>query len=329
MSRPMSLFAPSFKRFDTEEFTNRISCGMGCVSVTGSQCVPRCAHCEGSVLRHLPEVVSPDALLEYARAWSRKGGTGILVSGGSQRDGSVPIEPFTETMRRIREELGLRVLVHTGLVKRAGARALRDAQVDGALMDVVGYDATIRSVLHLDARTMDFERALGLLEEHDVPAIPHVIIGLHYGRIRGESTALDIIRRYQARALVLVLFRPVPFTSMARCDPADPETAGSVFREARLSFPDIPVLLGCERPLGKHRDRTDLMALEAELDGVAFPSEALLRTLQQRGTHIEFKIECCAVEGLVRKRSPAVRNSISMDNLLPGSGRDDGTTARS
>ena len=297
MSNTISFFAPSFKRYDADGFSNVTSCGTSMVSVTGEWCALQCGHCAGGILKHARPAETPEKLMEEARRLARKKGDSILISGGSRRDGSVPLEPFVPVMRQIKEELGLKILVHTGLVNERSADALARAPIDCAMLDVVGDDETIRQVLNLNAGTEDFERALVLLEERKIPLAPHVIFGLGFGEVRGESTALRMIRGRAISSLVLVLFRPTPHTPMSRCRPLDPEDAGRLFKEARSLFPDVPVVLGCERPMGRHRDRTDLLALEAGLDGIAFPSDLALRAARESDIRVRYRTECCAMIG--------------------------------
>ena len=38
--------------------------------------------------------------------------------------------------------------------------------------------------------------------------VPHIVIGLHYGRILGEARALDIVARHRVHSLVLVVVMP-------------------------------------------------------------------------------------------------------------------------
>jgi len=265
------------------------------VSVTGEWCALQCGHCAGGILKHTRAATTPEKLMEEAQRLAQKGGDSILISGGSRLDGSVPLEPFVSMMRRIKEELGLKILVHTGLVNEESADALAGAPIDCAMLDVVGDDRTIRQVLHLNASTKDFERALVLLEERRIPSAPHVILGLGFGEVRGESRAFNMIRGKAISALVLVLFRPTPHTPMSRCRPLDPEDAGRLFQEARSLFPDVPLVLGCERPMGRHRDRTDLLAIEAGLDGIAFPSDSALRAARENGMNVRYRTECCAM----------------------------------
>ncbi len=279
-------------------------------------------------MKHIPATPDPEALWRHGRRLAERGAESILVSGGSGPDGSVPLEPFAQVMKRLREELGLRVLVHTGLVRESVADALAEAGVDCAMMDVVGDEETIRKVLRLDARPEDFEQALALLSERGVPTAPHVVVGLHCGEIRGERRTLAMIREVSVMSLVLVLFRPTPGTDLQACRPVDPEEVGEFFGEARRRFPGLPLILGCERPLGVHGDRTELLAVRAGMDGIAFPSEGTIEEVKRTGEEIRVIYECCALAGIPERPKQGSRTHQEPNGYSNGSRiRDDSGTS--
>jgi uncharacterized radical SAM superfamily protein len=238
---------------------------------------------------------TPKALKEAANRLARKGGRTILVSGGADRKGEVPLLDFIETIKEIRTEFGLKVLVHTGLVSPGLADGLAAAGIDLAMLDIIGDQETIREVYHLQASVEDYEQSLKNLVERGIPTAPHVVMGLHFGQVRGEGRALKMISCYPVKTLVLVGFRPIPKTAMAHVPPPSPETLGELFVLARSLFPRTPVVLGCERPLGLHRRQTDLLALQAGLDAVTYPSDKTVQWAKEQGIPIHYHTDCCAL----------------------------------
>ncbi len=105
--------------------------------------------------------------------------------------------------------------------------------------------------------------------------VPHIVIGLHYGRILGEPAALDIVSRHPVHSLVLVVVMPFYARPGTFATPATSDV-GRIFLEARRRIPDRQVLLGCARPPGMHRRVTDAYAVIAGLDGIAFPADGAL-----------------------------------------------------
>jgi lipoyl synthase len=291
----LSFFFPSFKKIVSPPGPVSGTCGTTALSVTGSYCGLNCEHCGGLILKNMRPARTPQSLKEEALRVAEKGGQTILISGGADRKGMVPLMGFTEAIKEIRSELRLKVLVHTGLVSPQQADALAEARVDLALLDIIGHNKTIREVYHLKASVRDYEGSLKLLADRGVPMAPHVVLGLHFGQILGEPEALRLIADYPIQSLVMVGFRPIPGTGMAKMKPPTPEALGDLFGLARRLFPETPVVLGCERPLGLHRRKTERLAIEAGLDGIAYPSEQVIQWAEEKGIKIDYQADCCAL----------------------------------
>lgn len=303
-------FAPALKHYDTPEFKQEGSCRIQPVSITGGECRLMCDHCRAGILERMRPARTIESLLNLASRLSREGVTSLLVSGGSDHRGVVPLGPFASTLARIRENYGIRVIVHTGIVDATLAASLSEAGVEAVLIDIPGDDATIAEVLHLDgATTADYHDSLANLCAAGLNVVPHVVIGLHHGRILGESAALRMISRHPVRGLVLVGLRPLPHTPMATVIPPKPEEMADVFREARELFPGTPVMLGCERPGGRHKELTDNLALEAGLNGIAFPADGVVARARELGLKPRFSGICCA--------APFADIAMSTDRISP------------
>ena len=82
--------------------------------------------------------LSPEELFELCTKLKQDGAKGCLVSGGCLPDGSVPLDGFVDALGRIKQELGLTVFVHTGIINLETAVSLKQAGVDAALIDVIG-----------------------------------------------------------------------------------------------------------------------------------------------------------------------------------------------
>ena len=166
----------------------------------------------------------------------------------------MPYERFYPTIEKLKREFPhLRIAVHSALLDEVRAKRMESAGVDVAMMDVIGAQETIRDVYHLDRPVADFEATLAALSATKMEVVPHIVIGLHYGRLLGEENALDIIARYQVAALILVVVSPIyapadkPFATIGTDDVA------KVFVAARQRIHNAPVQLGCIRPAGLHK----------------------------------------------------------------------------
>jgi hypothetical protein len=87
---------------------------------------------------------------------------------------------------------------------------------------------------------------------------------------------------------------PIHGTAMAKVPPPKPGDIAKVASVARLMFPNTPLILGCMRPKGAMCSETEILALKAGVDAVAFPSEQAVKYAQSKGCKISFSSYCCA-----------------------------------
>lgn len=294
--RRIDFHAPGLKRYATEELEQRAPERFTAVSLTGSKCALQCDHCKSSVLDGMRAIPEGQSLFDVAQSLAARGGRGLLVSGGMSADGRVPHLEHIAAIARVKRELGQKVILHTGLVDDAAACAMKSAGVDGAFIDVIGSDETIREVYHLKKKTVaDFEASLDSLCRAGLEVVPHIVLGLHYGRMRGEERALEIVARHPVSALILVILMPILSTPMRGVEPPTPEEVGTFFARARLRLPSTPVYLGCARPGGLHKRQTDRLAVDMGLNGIAYPAEGVVAYARERGLEPSFHEACCSI----------------------------------
>lgn len=289
--------APGFRRFKTREYAQESVRHFVTLSVTGSRCALNCDHCGTVKLRGMKDLPEQRFdLYEMCKTAKEAGARGVLISGGCDAQGRVPLLRHVPALVRVREELGLIIRVHPGLVDEPMAKGLAEVGIDGAMMDIIGHDDTIRDVYHIDgATTADFEAGLAHLDRHGVPMIPHIICGLHYGRMLGEWEALEIIARHPPKLLVLVVLTPLAGTKMAEVPLPDVDELGGFFRDARRRLPETPIMLGCARPLGPVKKEIDRHALLAGFNGIAYPAEGSVALAKSLSLSPEFVDACCGV----------------------------------
>jgi hypothetical protein len=294
-TRVIEFYAPGLKRWETSEWKPANPRRFLPVSVTGAACALQCDHCQAKVLEGMVSVRLEENLFEVARRLRAQGSEGLLVSGGSTRTGGVPLLPHLRHVPRIREELGMRVIVHSGVVSPTLAEGLAAAGVDGVMLDIIGADETIRDVYHLDLTTADFERSLSLLAERGMRIIPHIVCGLHYGRFLGEHTALEMISRHPVSTLIIVVLVPLVGTPMGHLPPPPVEDVTAFFADARAAMPETKVNLGCARPLGAMKGELDRAAIDCGLNGIAYPAEGTVAYARSRGLEPRFYEYCCSL----------------------------------
>jgi uncharacterized radical SAM superfamily protein len=286
-------YAPSFMYYKTSHYCSSPEV-FPTISITGRSCGLGCKHCGGLVLDTMYPALTPEKLYSLCVQFKRKGALGCLISGGCLPDGSVPINRFLDAFEKIKRELDLTVFVHTGIINSDTAEALSKARVDAALIDVIGSDQTIKEICKLNTKVEDYSNSLRALHESGIAFIPHVIVGLHYGKLEGEMHALEMISQYEPSALVIIAFMPIRGTEMENVEPPKPSEIARVTAAARSMFPETPLVLGCMRPKGRHRAKTDILTIKAGVDAIAFPSEDAVRYAEDRGCRVTYSSLCCS-----------------------------------
>jgi uncharacterized radical SAM superfamily protein len=291
----IDFYAPGLKRWQTQEWTPRNPRRFLPISVTGSACALSCDHCQTKVLDGMISVRADQDLFTLARRLRAQGSEGLLVSGGSTRTGEVPLLPHLRHIPRIKSELGMKVIVHSGVVSPRLASGLAQAGVDGVMLDIIGADETLRDVYHLDLTVADMENSLRLLSGEGLRIIPHIVLGLHYGTFLGEHRALEMLTRYPVSTLILVVLTPLSGTPMEHIPPPPVDQVAQFFGTARLAAPSTPVNLGCARPLGQAKTDLDQAAIDLGLNGIAYPADGAIGYAAARGLTPRLFEYCCSL----------------------------------
>jgi uncharacterized radical SAM superfamily protein len=296
-TRLVRFSTPTFKEYESSELQ---SCGKNsfpAFSITAGGCALMCDHCEAKILEPMIPAIKPEMLDRKVRDLiEREDLQGFLLSGGSNRRNEINYSRFYPVIERLKRDFPhLRVAIHTALTDTAGAKEMEAAGVDTAMLDVIGAQETIRDVYHLDRPVDDFERTLEAICATSMQVSPHIVIGLHYGRLLGEENALDIIARHDCQALVLVVIMPF-YARPGTFQTPSTRDVGSIFMAAREKLPDRHVLLGCARPPGMHKRVTDAYAVMAGLDGIAFPADGAVSVANAIGRPFHQAHACCSIK---------------------------------
>jgi len=284
---------PGQKKYFNRYYQNRAASFVN-LSVTGSRCELRCAHCGGRLLQTMVSVPTPEAMFTAVDRLVAKNCKGILVSGGCNAAGEVPLLPFVEAIKYAKKR-GLKTLVHAGLINRTTAYMLAEAGVDQVLLDIIGDTDTIREVYHLDRKPEDYYNGMRICQEVGLKIAPHVVIGLHFGQIRGETYALDMIKQIKSEVMVLVILTPMADTDMEKVEPPVMEQVGTIMRKALQQNLETPVTLGCARPPGIYKRQVEKMAVDYGINGIAYPDESTVAYAESCGRKAIFVEECCSL----------------------------------
>ena len=263
------------------------------LSITGPRCDLRCDHCQGKLLESMIPADDPDALFEKCLALERTGRCGVLISGGCDRDGCLPWEPFLPAIRAVKEKTRLFISVHAGFIRENDAAGLKQAGVDQALVDVIGDDETLQRIYHVPFGVERIAAGLEALQKAGVPIVPHIVCGIDYGRMRGEQKALDIVAPFKVEQVVVLSLMGIPATPVQRVNPPAAEAVAELIALARFKLPETLISLGCARPRGSRR--LEVLAVDAGVNRMALPSDEAVERARSYGLDIRYQQTCCSV----------------------------------
>lgn len=295
--RPIRFSSPTFKEYQTDELSGCGKNSFPAFSITAAACGLNCDHCQKKILEPMIPATNPEMLDRKVRDMIMlQNLQGFLLSGGSNKRNEIRYERYLPVVEQLKRDFPhLKIAIHTALLDETLARSMESAGVDTAMMDVIGAQETIRDVYHLDRPVEDFEATLAALTATKMDVVPHIVIGLHYGKLLGEQNALDIISRYPVHSLVLVVIMPFYAKPGTFATPSEHDV-GRIFLAARETIPDRQVLLGCARPAGMHKRVTDSYAIMAGLDGIAFPAEGAVAVSEAIGRPYHQEHACCSIK---------------------------------
>ena len=284
---------PSAKRYHNQYYENHPASFVN-FSITGTSCACNCEHCNTKLLKTMLPVNTPQLFREEVRRLKERGCTGILVSGGADQEGKVPLKPFLEVIGEA-VEAGFQVVVHSGILDHSTALGLKNAGVHHITMDIIGDITTIREVYHLAAKPLDYLESMLICSELGLSFSPHVVIGLHFGQIKGEYRALEMIAQTKPDNIVLVILTPMKKTGMADIQPPLLQEVGLVMEAAVEAAKDSSLALGCARPPGTYKREIEKKAVDLGFSTIAYPDESTVRYCLEQGLRPIFFESCCCL----------------------------------
>ena len=292
----INFYTPTFKVFQTSELKDCGKSAWPAVSITGGDCKLQCDHCKAKILDPMLPARTPEDLWRVVNGIIEEGAQGMLLTGGSNHQNQVEYDAYYSTIRRIKDEFpDFKIAMHTALVDDDIALSMEQSGIDAAMMDVIGAQDTITQVYHLRRSVDDFEATLESLVATKMKVVPHIVIGLHYGRLLGEWNSLEIIQRHLPDAVVLVVVMPFYAPESRPFETPDSHAVGRFFMDARKALPSTPLLLGCARPPGVVKSQIDSYAVMAGLNGIAHPADGSVELAARLDRRVKVTPACCSI----------------------------------
>lgn len=255
------------------------------ISVTGSFCALKCAHCGGHYLSKMTDLSSLKITEDIK-------GTSCLISGGCDLDGKVQIMTHVETLKKLKGKH--RYNFHTGLLSEEEIKAIAPL-ADVVSFDFLGDAATIKDTLKLYKTVEDYAKCYSLLRKYCQHVAPHICIGLHGGEIRGEYEAVKALKKIGLEKLIFIVFIPTKGTEYADLKPPKLAEVIEFLSWARKELPTTPLIMGCMRPGGTYRTQLDEAAIECGINGIVQPVRSAVKKAEGLGLTMQENKECCAL----------------------------------
>jgi uncharacterized radical SAM superfamily protein len=265
-----------------------------------------CAHCKAHYLGHMADVSSPEKLKRFCVEHERGGGAGLLVSGGSTVEGRVPLKRFLPTLAWVKENTGLILNLHTGMLDMKEAEEVASTGADIVSVDMVGSEETLRDVYGLKASVEEYGATLTNLSDAGAASVaPHICVGLHFGELRGEYRALEQSLAIEPEVIVFLGLIPTAGTPMSGLSPPPIDKIVGLMGEAKRLSPRTEVSLGCMRSRG-YKTELEWRAIEAGVERVASASKSTVNRAAENGYKVKRLDGCCATPRALEERLAAL-----------------------
>jgi hypothetical protein len=270
------------------------------ISVTGGECALDCAHCNKKYLDGMKAITSKLDLEEHLLNHYNNGGVGALISGGCELDGSVPLINFLDSVKKVKNQTNNKLIIntHTGLLNEETAKKLAEANVDIVSFDINMDEDIIKEIYHLDKNVDDYKKAIVLLKKYKLNIVPHICVGLYYGKLHKELDSIKFIKESGINPSLIVLIALIPpKTSNVKFEKLNPIDIAKVITTIRFIFPSTEISLGCMRPRGVMKVEFEKKAINAGVTRIEIPSPLTLKWLKTINPNIKFKFysACCAI----------------------------------
>lgn len=235
------------------------------ISITGKWCALKCKHCNGRYLNGMIHA-NPENFIEAVESLWRNGTRGVLISGGFDSEGKLPIEPYVEKLREIKKKTGIFVSAHLGLMRN---KQLLENLV--GVVDVVDYEylwskQMINHVKNLPYSREAYNQVLKSMIESGLEVVPH-IYAWHPWIAREElKKELEYLNDVGASRVVLLIYIPAKNEELnARID-----DVLRCIEYARNTFCG-DMYMGCMRPWTIKKELDKVLIEEGIVDRIVNP----------------------------------------------------------
>lgn len=269
------------------------------ISVTGEDCELECEHCNKKYLHSMLQAPTEEQFRQVLESLIRKGAIGALLSGGSTKNGKVPLLKYKEILDKFTDQYPEFYLnSHVGLVDFAEALELKMAGIQTVSFDLVMDPRIIHEVFHMQDDPSDYLATYENLKEAKLDVVPHVLVGGYFGKVDREIDILKMLLPNAPRLIVFIALIPPKSSTgeikVSFSQPSPIDIAKLIFI-AKAMIPNAELSLGCMRPKGKQTEKIEQLAILAGVNRVEIPSKNTQEWALKLGFKLEFYNACCAI----------------------------------
>jgi uncharacterized radical SAM superfamily protein len=234
----------------------------------------------------------PGSLGPIGKMVCQEGALGLLISGGCDKEGRVPLIERIGEIGSLKE-MGLLLNVHTGHVDEAEVETLVNTGIDRFSVDLHRSADVIKNVLHQNGGKERYEATLrALCRKAPGRVVPHICAGLDGDQVLYEKECVDMAMEHEIAALVLIRHMPTKASQLHLAEQLSDERFYELVEHA-VDRSDVPVLLGCMRPRGS--GQVELECARRGIAGIANLRSDTEKILCEDGFTIERRSLCCAL----------------------------------
>lgn len=254
------------------------------VSLTGTWCALRCSYCDGRYLRGMIHVTPGDIEEKIQGLWLN-GVRGVLISGGFNKEGRLPVEPYLDKLVEIKKRTGLFMSIHLGLLRD---RDLLQRVAEFA--DLVDYELLwnqniIGSVKNLDTTRETFKKTMELAIDSGLEIVPHIYAWHPWITIDELREEINYLNEIGVDRTIMLIYIP-PGGSIVN---QEQERVIEYIRFIRARL-NGKLYMGCMRPWSVKKAIDRVLIEENLVDRIVNP---YLGASQQ--SSVELYDACCSV----------------------------------
>jgi Uncharacterized homolog of biotin synthetase len=253
------------------------------VSVTGAVCEQMCEHCKGHHLRNMIPAVSSEELIAEASRIKREGGTGMLISGGCDVNGKVPVSELAEAIGKVKG-MGLEINLHAGFLTESEAETLVRSGVDRFSTDVHQDPGIIKDVLHLEQGPEAYAETIRNIMNAGGSVVPHVTSG--FGK--DLELSMELLKTLNVSNVVVLALVRTPGT-----DNVEPSQETVLKDIRKLIDSGFNIILGCMR--SRNYESLEIECMKMGVRHIANPSRKTLKWAMENDIVYEMFETCCCM----------------------------------